>query len=500
IEDDITIKFVKVNGKTTAKADGSTVDTTTLKFKSLTLTPVTTAPTSRAIALTAGGEAVEENASITIANGETLDITANALLDGEAVNYSGYTSGRAQDTSLTVEVEGTSVTYAENRNLYTDEVLNGTLTAVGTGASTLTLTATYSDGSTATRNVTVTVPADEDEQFGEEFGEGTYETDSTPAFTAPTEGKATTTVNTYTTVIGGTNSTATSHTVDLGEEFSITADEKDSAGNVFRYWALGLSENKKVLTRERTLKFMPTVEVKHIIAVYESEIGAVVSGESFYNANGQLLDVAIVDDKMPTLPSMTGYGTASAWVQYGTNKEFAEGADAPDSNRMFVAKYGEPTTTFDIDVVDGTGEGSYTYGQKVTCVATVPEGKVFKCWTKTPVGGTAKIISLDAEYTFNAWEDCKLTAVFADEAPVFTGNKFSIILSAMGTVDNNTAYMAEFVGLGDAVEKGIMFGTKRVAMTTDAAQFTVVNDIDGVADANVTGYAILSDGTVIYDK
>ncbi len=341
----------------------------------------------------------------------------------------------------------------------------------------------------------------EDEDFVNEFGEGTYTTDTTKAFTPPAEGKATTTVNTYTAVIGGTNSTATKRTVNLGEKFSITADEVDGNGNIFRYWALGLSGNKKVLTRSTTLEFMPTVEAKHVVAVYEPENGATVSDESFYNANGQLLtDVSITDaGEMPPLPSMAGYGTASKWVQYGTNKEFEAGEEAPTENKMFVAKYEEPTETFEIDVVDGLGEGSYTYGDEVTCVANVPENKVFKCWTKTPEGSeTAKIISLDSTYTFNAWEACTLTAVFADKTPEFTGNKFSIILREMTeTVGGNTAYMAEFVGLGDAVEKGIMFGTKRVAMTTDAAQFTAVNDTSA---SDVTGYAILDDGTVIYDK
>ena len=200
---------------------------------------------------------------------------------------------------------------------------------------------------------------------------------------------------------------------------------------------------------------------------------------------------------MPALPSMTGYGTASAWVQYGTGAEFEAGQDAPTENLMFVAKYADPTTTYKIDVVDGTGEGSYTYGTEVICDATVPEGKVFKCWTKT-VGEVTRIISLDEKYTFNVWEACTLTAVIVDEEPVFTGNTFSIILSTMAeAVDGNTAYIAEFVGLRDAVEKGIVFGNKRVAMTTDAAQFTVVDDIGNV---DVTGYAILSDGTVIYDK
>lgn len=441
---------------------------------------------------------VSGNSGVAYVRNFTLTKISDSVTFGDttAVNLvMGETQTATASLASGKKVFGCSEILYSTGNAEVATVEDGVVTAVGEG--TTTLTARIGDA-TASIPVTVTAP-EEDEQFTQEFGEGTYETDENKAFTAPAEGKATTTVNTYTTVIGGTNSTATPHTVELGEEFSITADEKDGAGNVFRYWVLGFTENKKVLTRDRMLEFMPTVETKHVIAVYEPENGATVSDESFYNANGQLLtDVKITDNKMPALPAMTGYGTASAWVQYGTNKEFAADATAPTENLMFVAKYAEPTTTYAINVVDGTGSGSYTYGQEVTCTATVPDGKVFKCWTKTPEGSeTAKIISLDSTYTFNSWESCKLTAVFADEEPVFTGNKFSIILSTMGNVDNNTAYMAEFVGLGDAVEKGIQFGNKRVAMTTDAAQFTVVNDTTAT---DVTGYAILPDGTVIYDK
>ena len=56
--------------------------------------------------------------------------------------------------------------------------------------------------------------------------------------------------------------------------------------------------------------------------------------------------------------------------------------------------------------------------------------------------------------------------------------------------------MAEFIGFDGAKEKGIMFGTKKIAMTTDYAQFTVTNDT--TADITVTGYAIVDEaGTTV---
>lgn len=413
--------------------------------------------------------------------------------------------GTVAYTSTTAITKITDLTFmSSNESVATVE--NGSIVPKSEGETVISARKT---GDTSSPNgiigakLTVTAP-EADEDFTNEFtGVNGYTIDVTKAFT-----EAKTTANFYSAVVGGTvemNETTllkADDDVALGTQYSYTAPEKE--GHIFRYWAKALTNEKLIVTRNATVKFMPTVETTNLVAVYEPEAGATVTGESFYNANGQLLtDVNITDDgKMPSLPSMTGYGTASAWVQYGTDEEFAAGADAPAENLMFVAKYGEPTETYAIDVVGGTksGDGKYTYGQKVSCTATVPTGKVFKCWTKT-VGNVTRIISLDEEYTFNAWESCTITAVFADEEPVFTGNKFSIILSEMtGKVGDNTAYMAEFVGLEKAVEKGIQFGTKRVAMTTDATQFTAVNDINGVVDANVKGYAILSDGTVIYDK
>ncbi|MBQ6697928.1 MAG: Ig-like domain-containing protein [Oscillospiraceae bacterium] len=386
---------------------------------------------------------------------------------------------------------------SSNPSVATVDETSGEITAISEG--TTVITAELTDGTMGSTVGAILMVVKPDEQFTNEFtGENGYTEDENKAFT-----EAKTKANFYSAVVGGTvemNETTllkADTDVALGTQYSYTAPTKE--GYTFRYWAKALTDEKLIVTRNATVKFMPTTETTNLVAVYEPENGATVTGESFYNANGQLLtDVKISAEKMPPLPSMTGYGTASAWVQYGTGTEFAEGADAPTENLMFVAKYAEPTETFVINVEGGSGTGNYAYGQEVTCTAEVPTGKVFKCWTKTPVGGTAKIISLDEEYTFNAWESCTITAVFADEEPVFTGNKFSIILRKMTEkVGGNTAYMAEFVGLENAVEKGIKFGTKRVAMTTDAAQFTVVND---TTVTDITGYAILSDGTVIYDK
>ena len=69
--------------------------------------------------------------------------------------------------------------------------------------------------------------------------------------------------------------------------------------------------------------------------------------------------------------------------------------------------------------------------------------------------------------------------------------------------------MAEFLGLDNAIEKGILVGGTdltsgsgtKVSMTTGSSQFTVENDIVGATTS--VGYAIINDnGTqkVIYSK
>jgi len=55
----------------------------------------------------------------------------------------------------------------------------------------------------------------------------------------------------------------------------------------------------------------------------------------------------------------------------------------------------------------------------------------------------------------------------------------------------DTAVMAEFIGFSDAVEKGIIFGGKKIPMLTDKSQFTLTNDTDSTVE--VTGYAIIND-------
>ncbi|MBQ2743832.1 MAG: hypothetical protein IJF32_13665, partial [Oscillospiraceae bacterium] len=271
--------------------------------------------------------------------------------------------------------------------------------------------------------------------------------------------------------------------------------EKEGKTYSFLYWARGAvtgNPNKKVLSTEASFSYMPSEGNNILIAVYE-EPGAEKS-EAFYNYNGQLLaDLNTENGKLPTLPSMAGFeAPAKKWVQLGTNAEFDAGADVSgiSGGKVFMAKYDAPISNIEI-TVNGVAD-TYSYGDTVTCTPSAPEGKVFMYWTKT-VGGAqeAEIVSMEENYSFSAWESCTVTAVYGDKVPSLAKAMRKIVIGTFAAGSEN-AIMAEFIGFDDALEKGIMLGEQKLAMTTDKTQFTVINDDTGAA--SVVGYAIVSDG------
>ncbi len=262
--------------------------------------------------------------------------------------------------------------------------------------------------------------------------------------------------------------------------YKITASETNAEGEAFLYWKKAMTTNEKIVSLVREFNYVPESEGRNIlVAVYEGDITS--TSPKCYNANGQYLPDATPAEA--DLPSMAGYGKAYKWEQYG------------DTN-VYVAQYEAETPIADIDVTvkgENTSGGgtNLAYGAPVTCKAT---GANFKCWMKTyGDDNTAKIVSIDAEYTFNAWEDCEVTALY-EENVYYTGSKLKIIIDSF-TAGDETGVMAEFLGLGNnVVEKGIMFvdseeNKNRIAMTTAGNQFSVIADADGT----YTGYVIVEE-------
>jgi len=271
-----------------------------------------------------------------------------------------------------------------------------------------------------------------------------------------------------------------------GGAYKITAAETSEGKGAFLYWKKAMTTSDKIVSFAREFNYVPEGNERNIlIAVYEGDIKSTFP--KCYNANGQYLpDAEPIDED---LPSMAGYGKAYKWEQYG------------DTN-VWVAQYIAETPMADIDVTvigDNTSGGGtdLAYGAEVTCTAT---GENFKCWKKTYGDGTAKIVSTNAEYIFNAWEDCTVEAIYAPNVH-YTGSKIKIVIDNFAAGDE-TGVMAEFIGFGNnVVEKGIMFGDNRIAMTTTGNQFAVIADEQGtykgyaiVENATDNGYSLITDG------
>ncbi len=250
-------------------------------------------------------------------------------------------------------------------------------------------------------------------------------------------------------------------TTELSAPETVTKGEKIYK---FLYWAKGATmERKKIISHEAAFSYKPYEGANHLLAVYEEADAENAEKAEYYNANGELLANG------NTLPSMPGYGVATGWTEY--------------KDGIFVAEYGDLAKNIEITV---NGEKkNYAYGDAVSCEAVAPEGKVFMYWTKN-----GDIVSTANSYSFCAWENATVEAVFGDAAPTLGKTMRKIILDGFAA-GNESAIMAEFIGFDDALEKGIMFGNKRVAMTGDAMQFAVIDDIE---NADAVGYAIVREG------
>jgi len=298
--------------------------------------------------------------------------------------------------------------------------------------------------------------------------------------------------------------TATASAADTDGDgvYYVTADEFDSTGEYsFLYWVKGLTSDKtnKIVSLSPTIEeYKPQNGGNYLIAVYENKNAETEAKAEFYDGNGQLLYTTVEDDidendvtvsdgviEIPSLPQMANYERATHWQLYGDSSNTKYGADVATAelsgNMIFVAQYDDVYITVNGDDV--------RYGDSVPFTAKDDtEKEYFKWWTRT-ANGVGEIVSLKREYIFCPWEDCTVTAVYGDEKQIIAGNLRKIVLNKLG----NNAIMAEFIGLDGAevVEKGIVLGEKKIAMSTSASQFTITNNIGATS---ASGYAIIKDG------
>lgn len=267
-------------------------------------------------------------------------------------------------------------------------------------------------------------------------------------------------------------------------KFNVTADATVTAGDgtvyKFLYWAKGLTggEDKRIVSLEPNFTYAGDNGVNYLIAVYAKD--EKIDATKYMDANGQVLDSA---EGEPALPSMAGYGTAKSWYDHG--------------NGIKEAIYGN-AFEYNITVSNGSGSGTYAYGKAVTCTANAPaEGKIFLGWKKTVNDEDAGLVSVDETYTFSAWENCTVEAVYGEETLKLRDGLARRILIGALPAGEDTAYMAEFIGFaGESTPmRGITLGTTDYTMTNpEVNQFTITDDGDPAATA-VSAFAITTDGT-----
>ncbi len=292
--------------------------------------------------------------------------------------------------------------------------------------------------------------------------------------------------------------------VVAGSDVTYIAPEKE--GYTFLYWAQGMGTYKKVVSYDAKLSVKAEKGPMWLTAVY-ADNASEKTDVIFYNANGDEISRSRYNENdvitLATLPAMAGFEKATGWTLDVDGETYTAEDEVKASGKLmrFVAAYpDEPTESYEITVVGGTIDNANpTYGSLVTVTAPAREGgsghNYFNYWKKGN-----DIVSFDKTYSFYAWEDCTLTAVYEKYVPIAdTARK---ILVGTRTVGSDTVAVAEFIGVESAVEKGILFGTSidivshKVSMKTDGNTFSVIDDVDGDA----IGYAILSDGNVIYSK
>ncbi len=293
--------------------------------------------------------------------------------------------------------------------------------------------------------------------------------------------------------------------VDVNTEFTPSAPMV-SDDYEFMYWAIGLGANRKIVSFDKDAYSFKVAPGRNMVYAVYRKINNDTKYAFFFDGSRTVMGRKAISDGQVTLPAlpgvMPGFGDSIGWKYTGDENETAlsAGVEVTDltDDTFFVAAYNDEQTV--TVTIDGT-DYAFDYGTEVNLgdYAWVRENKsgdnVFNYWKKDN-----KIISFSPDYTFLAYEDCTLTSTYAKYEPLDKTVR-RILVSA----DSETGItFAEFIGLDSAIEKGVLFGTAETTTYTDASAkavmqtnanvFSVVNKTGKTA----IGYAILSDGSIVY--
>ncbi|MBQ6698745.1 MAG: hypothetical protein IJP38_05320 [Oscillospiraceae bacterium] len=366
--------------------------------------------------------------------------------------------------------------------------------------------------------ITLEGHAKEQEASAEQIAYNAAKAVKTEAIKAPVTGApATAKVNVLTRNIAGTadaNTVAEVLSADVGVSLTANAPQLGEKYE-FLYWEKGIGAERRVVEDTERYIFTPDAGGTYLTAVYRNTESTDVP-VVFYNQTGDEISKSTVAEgdniTFPADPSILGNNTFIGWklAEDGEIYTSTDEITASGKTMRFVAQFEEtPADTYNVTVTNSgiSGTGEYTFGAKVSVSAPKRENgsgeNVFAYWTKT-VNDRCEIVSFDEKYEFLAGEDCTLTAVYKFYNPT-TDALRRIMIN-----ENGTRLLAEFIGLNsaDVTEKGILFNkngasissfadvTHKSTMKTDGNRFSV----DNSDEFSYIGYAILTDGTVIYDK
>ncbi len=201
------------------------------------------------------------------------------------------------------------------------------------------------------------------------------------------------------------------------------------------------------------------------------------------------------------------------WVSEQVNADTVFSDDKLEMNELpgtakFTATYTVKPVEININVVGGSGSGTYAYGDAVTATVTdvAQEGKQFLFWSKDGAP-----VSYDKTYAFSALQDCTITAIFG---PAAATDGINMVMQRPVVEGNVIAFTFErfvpgnytFVSSGFIVGKydNCLIGdednyTEAVSYRAgERTQFTKsLKKISGVTTYYARGYVTYKDGDVL---
>ena len=209
---------------------------------------------------------------------------------------------------------------------------------------------------------------------------------------------------------------------EAGEDVKITANSAPS-GQEFDHWVVNSGspqiDNKNASS---TILTMPagnvsvTATYKEQAPVYDLTVVS-GSGDGSFEAGE---DVKITANSAPSGQEFDHWVVNSGSPQIADVNASSTTLTMPASNVSVTATYKEQTPVYDLAVVNGSGDGSYEAGEKVSITAAAaPSGQEFDHWVVN--SGSPQIADKNASSTILTMPagNVSVTATYKDQIPVY---------------------------------------------------------------------------------